>query len=210
VSVAVERYREALGRFEAVRQEGLRLARQERGQASFNDTNYIFLGFVTRYMPAGLVGLVMAAIFAAAMSSISAEINSLATVSVIDIYRRHFKPDAADRHYLRAARLATVFWGAYAVVTAELGSSLGALIEAVNIVGSYFYGGLLGVFVLAFYFRRVSGNGAFLGVLAGEAAIFTSAWLTGISFLWYNVIGCVVVVTTGVAVSRLEGALARR
>jgi Na+/proline symporter len=210
VSMAVERYREALGRFEAVRQEGLRLARQERGQASFNDTNYIFLGFVTRYMPAGLVGLVMAAIFAAAMSSISAEINSLATVSVIDIYRRHFKPDAADRHYLRAARLATVFWGAYAVVTAELGSSLGALIEAVNIVGSYFYGGLLGVFVLAFYFRRVSGNGAFLGVLAGEAAIFTSAWLTGISFLWYNVIGCVVVVVTGVAVSRLEGALARR
>jgi Na+/proline symporter len=209
ISAAAARYREALGEFEAVRQEGLRLARQERGQASFNDTNYIFLGFVTRYMPAGLVGLVMAAIFAAAMSSISAEINSLATVSVIDIYRRHFKPDGDDRHYLKAARLATVFWGAYAVVTAELGSSLGALIEAVNIVGSYFYGGLLGVFVLAFYFKGVTGNGAFLGVLAGEAAIFTAASLTGISFLWYNVIGCLVVVATGVAVSRLERARGR-
>lgn len=210
VSAAAEGYRQALRQFEVVRQEGLRLARQERGQASFNDTNYIFLGFVTRYMPAGLVGLVMAAIFAAAMSSISAEINSLATVSVIDIYRRHFKTDAGDRHYLNAARLATVFWGAYAVVTAELGSSLGALIEAVNIVGSYFYGGLLGVFVLAFYFKQVTGNGAFLGVLAGEAAIFAAAALTGISFLWYNVIGCLVVVATGVAVSRLERALGRR
>lgn len=201
---SLEHYREAARAFEAVRAEGLRLVREERNQPGFNDTNYIFLGFVTRYMPAGLVGLVMAAIFAAAMSSISAEINSLATVSVIDIYRRHFRRQASDAHYLKAARLATVFWGAYAVVTAEFGSSLGALIEAVNILGSYFYGGLLGVFVLAFYFRGVTGNGAFYGVLAGEAAIFLTAYLTGLSFLWYNVVGCLVVVAAGVGISRLE------
>lgn len=204
VAQALERYRQATRSFEAARQEGLRLVRQERNQPSFNDTNYIFLGFVTRYMPAGLVGLVMAAIFAAAMSSISAEINSLATVSVIDIYQRHFRREATDAHYLKAARLATVFWGAYAVVTAEFGSSLGALIEAVNILGSYFYGGLLGVFVLAFYFKEVTGNGAFYGVLAGEAAIFLTAYLTGLSFLWYNVVGCLVVVAVGVGISRLE------
>jgi SSS family transporter len=206
-AVAVQGYQSAQREFEAARQEGMLLVRQERNQPGFNDTNYIFLVFVTRYMPAGLVGLVMAAIFAAAMSSISAEINSLATVSVIDIYRRHFRRDATDRHYLRAARIATVFWGAYAIVTAELGSSLGALIEAVNILGSYFYGGLLGVFVLAFYFKKVTGNGAFLGVLAGEAAIFAVSFLTNISFLWYNVIGCLVVIAVAVAVSRLENAL---
>lgn len=204
VAQALERYRQATRSFEAAREEGLRLVRQERNQPSFNDTNYIFLGFVTRYMPAGLVGLVMAAIFAAAMSSISAEINSLATVSVVDIYQRHFRRGATDAHYLKAARLATVFWGAYAVVTAEFGSSLGALIEAVNILGSYFYGGLLGVFVLAFYFKGATGNGAFYGVLAGEAAIFLTAFLTGLSFLWYNVVGCLVVVAVGVGISRLE------
>lgn len=204
VARSLQQYRQASLAFEAAREEGLRLVRQERNQPSFNDTNYIFLGFVTRYMPAGLVGLVMAAIFAAAMSSISAEINSLATVSVIDIYQRHFRREATDAHYLKAARLATVFWGAYAVVTAEFGSSLGALIEAVNILGSYFYGGLLGVFVLAFYFRGVTGNGAFYGVLAGEAAIFLTAYLTGLSFLWYNVVGCLVVVAVGVGISRLE------
>jgi SSS family transporter len=204
VAQGLERYRQATRVFEAAREEGLRLVRQERNQPSFNDTNYIFLGFVTRYMPAGLVGLVMAAIFAAAMSSISAEINSLATVSVIDIYQRHFRREATDAHYLKAARLATVFWGAYAVVTAEFGSSLGALIEAVNILGSYFYGGLLGVFVLAFYCKGVTGNGAFYGVLAGEAAIFLTAYLSGLSFLWYNVVGCLVVVAAGVGISRLE------
>lgn len=210
VAQSLERYREAHREFEAAREEGLRLARQQRNQPDFNDTNYIFLGFVTRYMPAGLVGLVMAAIFAAAMSSISAEINSLATVSVIDIYQRHFRRQASDGHYLKAARLATIFWGAYAVITAEFGSSLGALIEAVNILGSYFYGGLLGVFVLAFYFKQVTGNGAFYGVLAGEAAIFLVAQLTGISFLWYNVVGCLVVVAVGVGLSRLERAARAR
>jgi len=210
VAQSLERYREADRDFEAARQEGLRLAREERNQPGFNDTNYIFLGFVTRYLPAGLVGLVMAAIFAAAMSSISAEINSLATVSVIDIYQRHFRRQAPDAHYLKAARLATIFWGAYAVITAEFGSSLGALIEAVNILGSYFYGGLLGVFVLAFYFKQVTGNGAFYGVLAGEAAIFLVAHLTGISFLWYNVVGCLVVIAVGVGLSRLERAFPAR
>ena len=139
------------------------------------------------------------------MSSISAEINSLATVTVIDIYQRHFKRSASDRHYLNVSRMATVFWGAYAVVTAEYGKSLGALIEAVNMLGSLFYGGLLGVFVLAFFFKRVGGSAAFLGVIAGEAAIFGTRFLTEISFLWYNVIGCLVVIATALAITRLLG-----
>ncbi|MCL6507081.1 MAG: CoA transferase [Bryobacteraceae bacterium] len=109
-----------------------------------------------------------------------------------------------DSHYLKAAKLATLFWGGYAVLTAEFGASLGALIEAVNMVGSFFYGGMLGVFILAFYFPRVTANAAFAGVLLGEAAILLTWRLTGVSFLWYNVIGCAVVVAAGVLLSRRQ------
>ena len=170
----------------------------------FHDTNYIFLSFVTGYLPVGVVGLIVAVIFTAAMSSTSGEINSLAAVTVIDIYQRHFRKDASDGHYLAASRVATVFWGVYAVVFAQYGSSFGALIEAVNIIGSLFYGGLLGVFVLAFFFKSVGANGAFVGVLAGEAAIFAAFLFTKISFLWYNVIGCLVVIAVGVLISQFS------
>ena len=171
----------------------------------FHDTNYIFLSFVTNYLPAGLVGLIIAVIFTAAMSSTSGEINSLAAVSVIDLYSRHIRKDASDHHYLKASRLATVFWGVYAVIFAQYGKNFGALIETVNIVGSLFYGGLLGVFVLAFFFKSVSGTGAFFGVIAGEAAIFSAYLFTSISYLWYNVIGCLVVIGVGVLTSKVWG-----
>lgn len=170
---------------------------------SFDDTNYIFLNFVTHYLPVGVVGLLVAVIFSAAMSSTSGEINSLATVTVIDIYRRHIKRNASDHHYLMASRVATVFWGLYAVGFAQYGRNFGALIQAVNMVGSLFYGSLLGVFVLAFFFKSVTGTGAFAGVIVGETAIFAVSLLTDISFLWYNVIGCVVVVAVALAASRL-------
>src|SRR5262249_43358390 len=160
------------------------------------------------YLPVGVVGLVVAVIFTAAMSAISGEINSLATVSVIDIYKRHFGREASDAHYLRASRAATVFWGMYAVGFASFASGFGALIEAVNQVGSLFYGGMLGVFVLAFFVKRTTANGAFWGAVAGEAAIFAAAKFTNIAFLWYNVIGCVVVVAVGLAVSALERPMA--
>jgi Na+/proline symporter len=122
-------------------------------------------------------------------------------VTVIDIYKRHWNPNAADHHYLMASRLATAFWGLYAVGFASFASGFGALIEAVNQVGSLFYGGMLGVFVLAFFVKRVGSNGAFWGVIAGEAAIFAAAKFTSIAFLWYNVIGCLVVIATGLAIS---------
>ncbi len=181
--------------------------RARRGRAvvskDFHDTNYIFLSFVTTYLPVGVVGLIIAVIFTAAMSSTSGEINSLAAVTVIDIYQRHIRRDASDHHYLTASEWATLFWGIYAVGFAQFGRDFGALIEAVNIVGSLFYGGMLGVFVLAFFFKKVGPNGAFWGVIAGEAAIFAAFLFTRISFLWYNVVGCVVVIATGVVVSRM-------
>ncbi len=194
---ALARFKAAEAELDAARKEGAR----RTGIAGFNDANYIFLTFVTRYLPAGVVGLILAVILAAAMTSISGEINSLATVSVVDIYKRHFRAGATDHHYLTASRVATVFWGIYAVSTAQFGANLGSLIEAVNRLGSLFYGGMLGVFVLAFYFPRVRGSAAFVAVLAGEAAIFSAALFTGISFLWYNVIGALVVVGTGWTIS---------
>lgn len=188
-------YRAANRDLEAIRKEAQKLTGK-------NDTNYIFLSYVTRYMPVGLVGLVMAGIFAAAMSTVSGEVNSLATVTVMDVYRRYVKKDASDRHYLWASRLATAFWGTYAVSFAAYGGgSFGALIEAVNKVGSLFYGGMLGVFILAFFFPRCTAAGAFWGVIVGEAAILAAARFTNIAFLWYNLIGPVVVVTVGIMVS---------
>jgi Na+/proline symporter len=192
--------------FESVRADINTAAAKVQGESTFNDTNYIFLTFVKTYLPIGLVGLVVGVIFSAAMSSISGEINSLATVSIIDVYRRHIRPHASDRHYLFASRATTVFWGVYAVVFASTaGSGFGALIETVNVVGSLFYGGMLGVFVLAFFFKFVGGRGAFWGVLAGEAVILAAWRLSNIAFLWYNVIGCLVVIVTGIAVSVLSG-----
>jgi SSS family transporter len=196
-------YGSAQRELDAARRAGAGLL-EKAGGKKVNDTNYIFLTFVTRYLPAGLVGLVLAVIFGATMSAISAEMNALATVSVIDIYRRHLRKSASDRHYLAASRAATVFWGCYAVIVAHYAKRLGSLVEVVNILGSFFYGGMLGVFVLAFLFPGVRARGAFYGVLAGEAVIFASWYFTNIAFLWYNVIGCVVVVLTGILVSNLE------
>jgi Na+/proline symporter len=177
-------------------------AARVKGQA--NDANYVFLTFVTQHMPAGVVGLIMAAIFAAAMSTISAEVNSLATVSVIDIYQRFVRKGRGDKHYLRASQAFTAFWCGYAIVTARYGAGLGSLIEAVNQLGSLFYSCMLGVFVLAFYFPRVTANGAFYGVLIGEAAIFATNRFTDVGYLWYNVIGCVVVIVAALVISAFE------
>ena len=200
----LEEFGKAQRELDAARRQSVRLVEQAGGAKGINDTNYIFLTFVTRHLPAGLVGLVLAVIFGATMTSFSGEMNSLATVSVIDIYKRHFRKTAPDRHYLKVSRAATVFWGCYAVITAGYAKGQGSLVETVNLLGSFFYGGMLGVFVLAFFFPRVRARGAFCGVLAGEAAIFAAYFFTKIAFLWYNVIGCVVVVLTGVLISNLE------
>jgi Na+/proline symporter len=191
-------YRDAQNELDEARTQAAKLVETTGGETGFSDTNYIFLSFVTRYLPVGLVGLVIAVMFAATMSASAGEINSLATVSMIDLYRRYFRRGASDHHYLMASRWATIFWGAYAIASAGFGRKLGSLIVAVNVLGSLFYGSLLGVFTLAFFFRRVRGTAAFVGLLAGEAVVFWAFFFTRISFLWYNVIGCAVVVVTAV------------
>lgn len=205
-SAAAERdFVRANAELSIVRKDAIAYVEKKNDGATYNDTNYIFLNFVLGYLPAGLIGLVIAAVFAAAMSTISAELNSLATVTVIDHYRRYMRPNRADAHYTRVAKVSTAFWGVYATVFASFGGQLGSLIEAVNIVGSLFYGSMLGVFVLAFAPWSVSGRGAFTGMLAGLAAVAWTAWATDISFLWFNLVGCVVTVVVGLVVGRRTG-----
>jgi Na+/proline symporter len=205
VESEIAQYRASQKQIDRARTQAAHMVTSSGGEKDFSDTNYIFLSFVTKYLPAGIVGLVIGVIFAATMSASSGEINSLATVTVVDIYRR-IRPGASDHHYVAASRLATLFWGAYAVIFAGWGKHLGSLIVAVNVVGSLFYGSLLGCFVLAFGFRRVGGTATFVGMLAGEVAIFWAFLFTGISWLWYNVIGCVVVVGTALAITYLAPA----
>jgi SSS family transporter len=199
-----ETYRGAQRNLDGARQEASNLVGQMGGEKGFTDTNYIFLSFVTRFLPVGLVGLVIAVIFAATMSASSGEINSLATVTIVDIYKRHFHKHASDHHYVAASRWATMFWGVYAVAFAGWAGRLGALIVAVNKVGSLFYGSLLGCFVLALVFRRVRGTACFIGMLAGEAAILSTSWFTDVSWLWYNVIGCAVVVAVALLITAVS------
>lgn len=194
-------FREAHGRVDEIRGRALALAGQAMGQERVNDTNYVFLWFVVHHIPAGVVGLIMAAIFAAAMSTISAEINSLATVTMVDIYRRFLRREERDGHYLASSRWLTLFWGVYAIVTALYAQNLGSLVEAVNRLGSLFYGTLLGVFILAFFFPRVKGTAAFLAMILGEAAVIAVWRSTDLAFLWLNAIGCIAVVASGCLLS---------
>jgi Na+/proline symporter len=152
-------------------------------------------------MPLGMAGLLIAAIFAAAMSTISAELAALSTATVIDFYRRFARPVATDAHYLRVSRIATGFWGLFASGVAVWAAELGSLIEVVNRFGSYFYGSILGVFILAIAFPRATAAGATVGLIAGMTAVGVAARFTDVAFLWHNVTGAVAVVVIGLIVS---------
>ena len=184
-----------------IRSEALAMAEDVTGEPS-RDVNHIIPRFVLSELPIGLAGLFIAAIIAAAMSSISSELNSLSTTSIIDFYRRWFRPEATDAHYLTVSKVATAFWGVFACFVAVYAVSLGSLIEVVNRFGSFFYGSILGVFLLAMV-PRSRGIGAFLGLLAGMGAVAAVTFgAPSVSFLWHNVIGAAVVLVVGVVLSR--------
>ncbi len=198
------------GRVKQLREKAVALFRANDPRAATNDTNYVFLTFVVDYLPIGLVGLVMAAIFAAAMSSTASELNALSSTTIVDVYKRMVRADASDRHYVVVSKLATLVWGAFAIGFAMYANRLGSLIEAVNILGSLFYGTILGIFLLAFYVKRVGATAAFAGAIAGEAAVVWTFQTTSISFLWYNVVGCLVTIGVALMVQPLtEGRAAR-
>jgi SSS family transporter len=194
-------------RLKEVRAKAVGVVKQATGDKQYDDVNYVFPTFITTRMPIGLVGLMIAAIFAAAMSASGGELNSLATATIIDFYRRHFVKDATDRHYLLVSKVATAAWGLFACVVAMQAANQGSLIEVVNRYGSFVYGSLLGVFILAILTERATARGAFFGLIAGMAAVLTVAIeLPWIEFLWHNLIGAVVVVAVGMAISYTQEA----
>ncbi|MBW3552406.1 MAG: sodium:solute symporter [Gemmatimonadetes bacterium] len=187
---------------EAVRGDALGLAERTTGQNP-RDVNYIIPAFVLSELPIAIPGLFIAAVLAAAMSSIAAELNSLSTATIIDFYRRHLRPAATDAHYLNASRAATALWGVFACGIALYAVSLGSLIEVVNRFGSFFYGSILGVFMLAMI-PRARPLGAFVGLIAGMLTVGLVDWRTDIAFLWLNVVGAFAVVAVGMLLSLLQ------
>ena len=192
-----------------VRQEAIAFVREATGDATYNDVNYVFPTFIMTHMPVGIAGLLIAAIFAAAMSTIAGELAALSTATVIDFYRRFARPVASERHYLRVSKLATGVWGLFASVVAVWAAELGSLIEVVNRFGSFYYGSILGVFILAIAFPRATANGATVGLFGGMAAVAIAWWFTPLAFLWWNVVGALGVLIVGLLVSAVDPARSR-
>ncbi|MGH7530509.1 MAG: sodium:solute symporter [Gemmatimonadales bacterium] len=200
-SLALFRAREA--EVDTLRDAAHDLAGRATGDTA-RDVNYIMPWFVLHYLPIGLAGIFVAAVLAAAMSSVAAELNALSTVTVIDFYRRWVRPDAPDAHFLLVSKAATGFWGLFACIVATFAATLGSLIVVVNRFGSFFYGSILGVFLLAMI-PRARATGAFFGLIAGMATVGTVNFAApSVSWLWHNVIGALTVVAVGLVLSALR------
>ncbi|MFY0683373.1 MAG: sodium-coupled permease [Balneola sp.] len=223
--VSQKAFVEADGAMNVARQKELALQAEIR-QADVNDTNYIFPYFILKYIPIGLVGLIVAGIFAAAMSSIDSELNALTTVSIVDWYKRLRPDDPGELHFLKSSRSVTVLWGVIATLSALALGETQSIIELINQIGSYFYGSILGVFILLLWVKKANGTGALTGLLSGMLSVFTfdrlfynattqdysfifpwvqtpEGYSKAIEFLWLNPLGAFVVVLVGVLVSRI-------
>ena len=189
-----------------LREDAKAIIAQARPGVDTEDTDYVFITFVLNFLPIGLIGLLLAVIFSAAMSSTSSELNALATTTSVDIYKRYINPNVEDGQYLRISKLFTLGWGLIALTFALTASQFENLIEAVNIIGSLFYGTILGIFVAAFFFRWLKPNAVFIAGLLAEALVVIIYILrvkgyTDISYLWLNLIGCVAVVLFGISLN---------
>ena len=188
-------------RVRVVRDSTVRLMQATDPGAPSSDTNYVFLYFVLHQLPVGLIGLVFAAVFAASMNSTAAELSALTSTTVVDVIKRLPWRAAGGPHEVWVSRLVTVAWASFAVAFAGVASRLGTLVEAVNILGSLFYGTILGIFLTAFLLRRVAGTAVFIAALVAEVAVVACFRLTAISFLWYNLIGCALVMVLALGLS---------
>lgn len=189
-----------------LREETKTLVKQANPEAETNDKDYIFMTYVMDYLPVGMIGLLFAVMFSAAMSSTASELNALASTTTIDLYKRSVNKKADDSHYLTSSKWFTLGWGVLAILFATYASLFENLIQAVNLLGSLFYGTILGIFLVAFYFKKIQGNAVFYGALMAEAAVIaihylnaykmTPTWLQ-MGYLWYNAVGCGLVILFG-------------
>ncbi len=183
----------------SLRAEAKTLIQKQNTFAKVKDTDYVFISFIVNYLPVGLVGLLLAVIFSAAMSSTASELNALATTTVIDLYRRSIVKDRNDQHYLKASKFFTILWGIIALSFAATADLFENLIQAVNIIGSLFYGAILGIFLIAFLFKSVQARAVFLGAIVGELIVLITFTLSvygyiDLAYLWLNLIGCIIVI----------------
>jgi Na+/proline symporter len=203
IDLAGNNLRKADHKSQAIRKDLQNLMQKNDPDADVNDTNYIFLSFITNHLPIGVIGLLIAIIFLASMGSMASGLNSLASTTVVDFYKRLMKQDESDKNYLFMSRWTTVGWGVFCIFVAFYASRVGNLIEAVNILGSLFYGTILGIFLVAFYMKCIGGTAVFYAALIAECFI-VFAWLTNLTaFLWLNVIGCLLVMLFAFAIQYL-------
>ncbi len=200
---ARERLRSAAKEATELRKEAKAVVSRALPGAETKDSDYIFIRFVRDWLPSGLFGLLISVILAAAMSSIASELSALGTTTTIDFYRRLLRRDASERQVLVASKAFTVFWGLVAVAFASFASLLDNLIQAVNILGSIFYGTVLGLFLVAFFFRKVRGHAVFIAAVISQITVVVLFLLSDIGYLWFNVIGCSLVVVLGLTIQAL-------
>ena len=193
---------------DTIRKSAINIIKKSSGNDAVNDTNYVFLTFVTHYLPKGLIGLLIAIIFLASMGSTASGLNALACTSVVDIYKRILKPNCSEQSYVTASRLATVFWGLVCIGMALYASKIGNLLEAVNQLGSYIYGTILGVFIVAFYLKNIKGTPVFVAAVITEAVICVMGYYETVAYLWLNAIGCIGVIIIAWAINKFTDKLA--
>jgi len=191
-----------------IRREADDLIIETNSEAETKDSDYVFITFVLNYLPIGLIGLLLAVIFSAAMSSTASELNALSTTTVIDLYKQYWKADGSDMHYLAASKIFTVFWGGVALLFATYASLFENLIEAVNIIGSIFYGSVLGVFVVAFFMKFIKGTAVFWGTVISQIIVILVYFLVeDFAFLWLNALGCLLVMATSSMIQLINNRL---
>ncbi|OEK00968.1 sodium:solute symporter [Roseivirga sp. 4D4] len=202
VAVAKARVNQMQTQSDAIRDEARAMIGEAVPGAEVNDKDYIFMNYVMSVLPIGIVGLLFAVIFSAAMSSTSSELNALGSTTTIDFYKRRVKQDGDDLHYLKSSKMFTLAWGILAIIVASTLSLFENLIQAVNLIGSLFYPTVLGIFVVAFFFKSIKSNAVFIGAVLSQIAIIVIHYLNTIGqagifkmgFLWYNAFGCILVI----------------
>ena len=190
----------ANARTEAARVATKAVLRAADAKTVTNDSDYVFITFILSYLPHGLIGLLVAVIFAATFSSKAGELNALGSTTVVDFYRHVIKPDATDRHYVVASKCFTALWGFIAIGFALFANLAENLIQATNIIGSIFYGVVLGLFLVAFFLKRIGGTAAFWAAIVSQILVFILYFTLSISYLWYNFIGCALCMTLSVII----------